>query len=166
MKYRDLREFLSQLESRGELRRVAEPVSPHLEMTALSDRVLRAEVLQGPSSALWNERGPPKGEREGDGVLLVSSFDSVGDRGREQGRESTGRKGKERKGKERKGKEGKERKGEIEREGERVVMKEEREGGKESQERGSLAGGKERRGRFPFTHTSRPPSPSRLFCCR
>jgi 4-hydroxy-3-polyprenylbenzoate decarboxylase len=57
MKYRDLREFLSQLESRGELRRVAEPVSPHLEMTALSDRVLRAE---GP--ALWFEK-PTQGDR-------------------------------------------------------------------------------------------------------
>ena len=42
MVYRDLREFLAQLEQDGELRRIAEPVSPHLEMTALCDRVLRA----------------------------------------------------------------------------------------------------------------------------
>ncbi|MEZ5647104.1 MAG: UbiD family decarboxylase [Burkholderiaceae bacterium] len=42
MTYRDLREFLAQLEADGELRRVREPVSPHLEMTALCDRVLRA----------------------------------------------------------------------------------------------------------------------------
>jgi 4-hydroxy-3-polyprenylbenzoate decarboxylase len=42
MKYRDLRDFLHQLEARGELRRVAEPVSARLEMTALADRVLRA----------------------------------------------------------------------------------------------------------------------------
>jgi 4-hydroxy-3-polyprenylbenzoate decarboxylase len=48
MKYRDLRDFVSGLEGLGELHRVAEPVSVHLEMTALSDRVLRAE---GP--ALW-----------------------------------------------------------------------------------------------------------------
>jgi len=40
--YRDLRDFISQLEQAGELRRIAEPVSPHLEMTALCDRVLRA----------------------------------------------------------------------------------------------------------------------------
>src|SRR5690606_23452614 len=40
--YRDLRDFIAQLESAGELRRVREPVSPHLEMTALCDRVLRA----------------------------------------------------------------------------------------------------------------------------
>ncbi len=38
----DLREFLAQLDGAGELRRIAEPVSPQLEMTALSDRVLRA----------------------------------------------------------------------------------------------------------------------------
>ena len=42
MPYDDLRGFLAQLEACGELRRIAEPVSPHLEMTALSDRVLRA----------------------------------------------------------------------------------------------------------------------------
>ncbi|KRC04537.1 3-octaprenyl-4-hydroxybenzoate carboxy-lyase [Hydrogenophaga sp. Root209] len=42
MTYRDLRDFMAQLEAAGELRRVSEPVSPHLEMTALCDRVLRA----------------------------------------------------------------------------------------------------------------------------
>ncbi len=42
MTYRDLRDFMAQLEQAGELRRVSEPVSPHLEMTALCDRVLRA----------------------------------------------------------------------------------------------------------------------------
>jgi 4-hydroxy-3-polyprenylbenzoate decarboxylase len=42
MPYRDLRDFLAQLEAAGELRRIAEPVSPHLEMTAFSDRVLRS----------------------------------------------------------------------------------------------------------------------------
>ena len=42
MHYRDLRDFMARLEAAGELRRIAEPVSPHLEMTAFSDRVLRA----------------------------------------------------------------------------------------------------------------------------
>ncbi|HQR97898.1 MULTISPECIES: 4-hydroxy-3-polyprenylbenzoate decarboxylase [unclassified Polaromonas] len=42
MRYRDLRDFMAQLELTGDLRRVAEPVSPYLEMTALCDRVLRA----------------------------------------------------------------------------------------------------------------------------
>jgi 4-hydroxy-3-polyprenylbenzoate decarboxylase len=40
--YADLREFLSQLEAKGELKRIAQPVSPRLEMTEISDRVLRA----------------------------------------------------------------------------------------------------------------------------
>jgi len=42
LSYRDLRDFISQLEQSGELRRISQPVSPVLEMTALCDRVLRA----------------------------------------------------------------------------------------------------------------------------
>jgi 4-hydroxy-3-polyprenylbenzoate decarboxylase len=42
LRYGDLREFLAQLEQRGELRRIAVPVSPRLEMTEVCDRVLRA----------------------------------------------------------------------------------------------------------------------------
>lgn len=42
MAYRDLRDFIAQLETLGELKRVSAPVSPHLEMTALCDRTLRA----------------------------------------------------------------------------------------------------------------------------
>ena len=42
MAFRDLRHFMAELEQCGELRRVAAPVSPYLEMTALCDRVLRA----------------------------------------------------------------------------------------------------------------------------
>jgi 4-hydroxy-3-polyprenylbenzoate decarboxylase len=41
MKYKDLRDFMAQLERLGELKRVPEAVSPRLEMTALSDRVLQ-----------------------------------------------------------------------------------------------------------------------------
>ena len=41
MKYADLRDFIEQLESRGLLKRVNHPVSPYLEMTVVSDRVLR-----------------------------------------------------------------------------------------------------------------------------
>ncbi|UYO92949.1 4-hydroxy-3-polyprenylbenzoate decarboxylase [Pollutimonas sp. M17] len=43
MKYRDLRDFIAQLEAKGELKRVTHPVSTDLEMTEISDRVLRAE---------------------------------------------------------------------------------------------------------------------------
>jgi 4-hydroxy-3-polyprenylbenzoate decarboxylase len=42
MKYRDLRDFIGQLEKLGELRTLAEPVSPKLEMTAIGDKLLRA----------------------------------------------------------------------------------------------------------------------------
>jgi 4-hydroxy-3-polyprenylbenzoate decarboxylase len=42
MKYSDLRDFVAQLERLGELRRVPEPVSARLEMTAIGDSVLRA----------------------------------------------------------------------------------------------------------------------------
>ena len=37
-----MRDFITQLEHAGELRRVSEPISPYLEITALCERVLRA----------------------------------------------------------------------------------------------------------------------------
>jgi 4-hydroxy-3-polyprenylbenzoate decarboxylase len=42
MQYRDLRDFLSQLEGRGLLKRIHAEVSPKLEMTEICDRTLRA----------------------------------------------------------------------------------------------------------------------------
>lgn len=42
MKYTDLRDFIDQLDNRGLLKRVHHPVSPKLELTIISDRVLRA----------------------------------------------------------------------------------------------------------------------------
>ena len=54
MKYRDLRDFIAQLEKLGELRRVTAPISPHLEMTEICDRVLRA---QGPAVLFENPAG-------------------------------------------------------------------------------------------------------------
>ncbi len=56
MKYDDLRDFITQLEARGELKRIAVPVDTHLEMTEIADRVLRAG---GP--ALLFERPMTKG---------------------------------------------------------------------------------------------------------
>ncbi|MCX5589803.1 UbiD family decarboxylase [Alcaligenes endophyticus] len=53
MKYRDLRDFLNQLEAHGELKRITHPVSTHLEMTEISDRVLRAE---GPALLFENAK--------------------------------------------------------------------------------------------------------------
>jgi 4-hydroxy-3-polyprenylbenzoate decarboxylase len=41
MKYKDLRNFVSNLEAIGELKRVQVPVSPYLQITEISDRVLQ-----------------------------------------------------------------------------------------------------------------------------
>ncbi len=60
MKYADLRDFLAQLERRGELKRIGAEVDPRLEMTEICDRVLKAG---GP--ALLFER--PKGFSGADG---------------------------------------------------------------------------------------------------
>lgn len=43
MKYADLREFIDQLEHQNLLKRIHTPISPILEMTEISDRVLRQE---------------------------------------------------------------------------------------------------------------------------
>ncbi len=42
MRYKDLRDFIAQLEQQGELKRVAVEVDPRLEMTEICDRVLKA----------------------------------------------------------------------------------------------------------------------------
>jgi len=54
MSYRDLRDFVAQLERDGELRRVAARVDPRLEMTALCDRVLKDS---GPALLFENPAG-------------------------------------------------------------------------------------------------------------
>jgi 4-hydroxy-3-polyprenylbenzoate decarboxylase len=54
MKYKDLRDFIAQLEQMGELKRITAPVSTHLEMTEIADRVLRA---QGPALLFENVPG-------------------------------------------------------------------------------------------------------------
>ncbi len=42
MKYRDLRDFVTQIQKLGELKLISKPVSPYLEITEVCDRVLRA----------------------------------------------------------------------------------------------------------------------------
>jgi len=42
MKYKDLRDFIGQLETSGKLKRVSQEVDPYLEMTEICDRTLRA----------------------------------------------------------------------------------------------------------------------------
>ncbi len=81
MQYRDLRDFLAQLEHRGLLRRISVEVSPRLEMTEICDRTLRvggpALLFERPSGhdipVLGNLFGTP--ER----VALALGQDSAAD---------------------------------------------------------------------------------------
>ena len=54
MKYKDLRDFIAQLESQGELKRIKAEIDPHLEMTEICDRVLKAG---GPAILFEKPRG-------------------------------------------------------------------------------------------------------------
>ena len=86
MKYRDLRDFVNGLEQLGQLKRVAEPVSPKLEMTAVSDFVLRASgpalLFEQPIGfkipVLTNLFGTPKRVAMGMGADEVSELRDVG----------------------------------------------------------------------------------------
>ncbi len=54
MKYKDLRDFIRELEKQGELIRIKQEIDPHLEMTEISDRTLRAG---GPALLFENPKG-------------------------------------------------------------------------------------------------------------
>ncbi|MCW8876847.1 MAG: 4-hydroxy-3-polyprenylbenzoate decarboxylase [Kangiellaceae bacterium] len=54
VKYKDLRDFLDHLEKQGDLKRIQLEVDPNLEMTEISDRVLRAD---GPALLFENPKG-------------------------------------------------------------------------------------------------------------
>ncbi|AMC34676.1 4-hydroxy-3-polyprenylbenzoate decarboxylase [Janthinobacterium sp. B9-8] len=86
MQYRDLRDFIEQLEKRGELKRVKVPVSPYLEMTEICDRTLRAE---GPAilfenvpghsmPVLANLFGTPTRVANGMGAAEISALREIG----------------------------------------------------------------------------------------
>ncbi len=87
MKYRDLRDFIQGLEGLGELKRVAEPVSARLEMTAVSDFVLRsagpALLFEQPVGykfpVLANLFGTPRRVALGMGATEVSELREVGE---------------------------------------------------------------------------------------
>ena len=86
MKYRDLRDFIGGLEQLGELRRVSESVSPVLEMTAVSDEVLRAAgpalLFEQPTGyhmpVLANLFGTPRRVALGMGADDVSDLRDIG----------------------------------------------------------------------------------------
>lgn len=54
MNYKDLRDFISKLETLGELKRISVEVDPHLEITEICDRVLQQ---QGPALLFENPKG-------------------------------------------------------------------------------------------------------------
>ncbi|MYL22128.1 3-octaprenyl-4-hydroxybenzoate decarboxylase, partial [Halobacillus litoralis] len=54
MQYRDLRDFIDQLEQQGELKRITTEVDPRLEMTEIADRTLKKE---GPALLFENPTG-------------------------------------------------------------------------------------------------------------
>ena len=86
MKYKDLRDFLDQLEKQGELKRITTPVDPVLEMTEISDRVLRrggpALLFENPKGystpVLTNLFGTPKRVAMGMGEDSVEALREVG----------------------------------------------------------------------------------------
>lgn len=86
MKYKDLRDFLDQLEDQGELKRVTVEVDTKLEMTEISDRVLRkggpALLFENPKGysipVLTNLFGTPKRVAMGMGEDNVEALREVG----------------------------------------------------------------------------------------
>lgn len=91
MKYRDLRDFIAQLEKKGELKRISQPVSTQLEMTEISDRVLRkggpALLFEqathagqtSPVPVLTNLFGTPQRVAWGMGAETVSALRETGE---------------------------------------------------------------------------------------
>jgi len=86
MKYKDLRDFISQLESQGELKRITTEVDPNLEMTEICDRVLRAGgpalLFENPKGfdtpVLGNLFGTPERVAMGMGETSVTALREVG----------------------------------------------------------------------------------------
>ena len=86
MKYHDLRDFMSQLEKTGELKRIGVEVDTHLEMTEIGDRVLRAGgpalLFEKPKGhtipVLANLFGTPKRVAWGMGEESVTALREVG----------------------------------------------------------------------------------------
>ncbi|MFT6975502.1 MAG: 4-hydroxy-3-polyprenylbenzoate decarboxylase, partial [Bermanella sp.] len=87
MKYKDLRDFIAQLEKQGELIRITHPVNPNLEMTEISDRTLRAGgpalLFENPIGynmpVLTNLFGTPKRVALGMGETSVFALRQVGE---------------------------------------------------------------------------------------
>ncbi|WP_293008747.1 4-hydroxy-3-polyprenylbenzoate decarboxylase [Nitrosomonas sp.] len=86
MQYKDLRDFLAQLEVMGELKRIQTEIDPMLEMTEICDRVLKAQgpaiLFEHPKGhsmpVLGNLFGTPKRVALGMGQESVEALREVG----------------------------------------------------------------------------------------
>jgi 4-hydroxy-3-polyprenylbenzoate decarboxylase len=86
MKYKDLRDFIAQLENRRELKRISVEIDPHLEMTEICDRVLKAGgpaiLFEKPKGhgipVLGNLFGTPRRVAMGMGQDSVAALREVG----------------------------------------------------------------------------------------
>ncbi|MBT4145285.1 MAG: 3-octaprenyl-4-hydroxybenzoate decarboxylase, partial [Gammaproteobacteria bacterium] len=87
MKYKDLRDFIAQLEKKGELRRITQEVDPVLEMTEICDRTLKqggpALLFENPKGhnipVLANLFGTPDRVAMGMGENSVTALRGVGE---------------------------------------------------------------------------------------
>jgi len=86
MEYKDLRDFIDQLEALGELKRITKEVDPYLEMTEICDRTLKkggpALLFENPKGydvpVLGNLFGTPKRVAMGMGEEDVEALREVG----------------------------------------------------------------------------------------
>ncbi len=86
MPYKDLRDFLQQLEGRGELKRIGHAIDPRLEMTEVCDRTLHAGgpalLFENPTGhdipVLANLFGTPERVALGMGAESVAALREVG----------------------------------------------------------------------------------------
>lgn len=87
MQYKDLRDFIKQLEKQGELKRITAEVDPYLEMTEICDRVLKQEgpalLFENPKDSnipvLANLFGTPKRVAMGMGADSVTELRGIGE---------------------------------------------------------------------------------------
>ena len=86
MTFKDLRDFIAQLEQRGALKRIQVPISPVLEMTEVCDRTLRAKgpalLFEKPTGfdmpVLGNLFGTPERVALGMGAEDVGALREIG----------------------------------------------------------------------------------------
>ena len=86
MKYKDLRDFIAQLEKIGQLKRISMPIDTELEMTEIADRTLRAGghaiLIENPKGSnmpvLANLFGTPERVALGMGQESVEALREVG----------------------------------------------------------------------------------------